>query len=47
MRLTSRQNRDLNKHEIEILYNQHTEETGQEFEDGVIDYVWELTEGQP
>ena len=38
---------DFNKHEIEILYNQHTEETGQEFEKGVIDYVWELTEGQP
>jgi len=38
---------DFNKHEIGILYNQHTQETGQEFEDGVIDYVWELTEGQP
>jgi hypothetical protein len=38
---------DFNKYEIEILYNQHTEETGQEFEQGVIDYVWELTEGQP
>ena len=38
---------DFNKHEIEILYNQHTEETGQDFEQGVIDYVWELTEGQP
>ena len=38
---------DFNKKEIEILYNQHTEETGQKFEDGVIDYVWELTEGQP
>ena len=38
---------DFNKREIEILYNQHTEETGQEFEHGVIDYVWELTEGQP
>ncbi|WP_461832964.1 AAA-like domain-containing protein [Desulfothermus sp.] len=38
---------DFNKREISILYSQHTEETGQEFEDGVIDYVWELTEGQP
>ncbi|WP_461832880.1 AAA family ATPase, partial [Desulfothermus sp.] len=38
---------DFNKKEIEILYSQHTEETGQRFEDGVIDYVWELTEGQP
>ncbi|GAB6163882.1 hypothetical protein JCM12298_30420 [Desulfothermus naphthae] len=38
---------DFNKKEIEILYSQHTEETGQKFEDGVIDYVWDLTEGQP
>jgi hypothetical protein len=38
---------DFNKQEIDILYNQHTQETGQEFEQGVIDYVWELTEGQP
>ncbi|GAB6161030.1 hypothetical protein JCM12298_01890 [Desulfothermus naphthae] len=38
---------DFNKREIKVLYNQHTEETGQKFEDGVIDYVWELTEGQP
>ena len=38
---------DFNKHEIEVLYSQHTEETSQEFEEGVIDYVWELTEGQP
>ncbi|WP_461833022.1 AAA-like domain-containing protein [Desulfothermus sp.] len=38
---------DFNKGEISILYSQHTEETGQEFEEGVIDYVWELTEGQP
>ncbi|GAB6163614.1 hypothetical protein JCM12298_27740 [Desulfothermus naphthae] len=38
---------DFNIHEVKILYSQHTEETGQRFEDGVIDYVWELTEGQP
>ncbi|GAB6163616.1 hypothetical protein JCM12298_27760 [Desulfothermus naphthae] len=38
---------DFNKKEIEILYSQHTEETGQKFEEGVIDYVWDLTEGQP
>ncbi|GAB6161051.1 hypothetical protein JCM12298_02100 [Desulfothermus naphthae] len=38
---------NFNKKEIEILYSQHTEETGQRFEDGVIDYVWDLTEGQP
>jgi hypothetical protein len=38
---------DFNKREIEILYNQHTEETGQKFEKDVIEYVWLLTEGQP
>ncbi|WP_133512219.1 AAA family ATPase [Candidatus Thiosymbion oneisti] len=29
------------------LYAQHTEETGQAFADGVIDYVFEQTTGQP
>lgn len=33
--------------ETKELYEQHTEETGQVFETGVIDYVFELTEGQP
>jgi len=29
------------------MYAQHTEETGQAFESGVIDYVFEQTNGQP
>jgi len=33
--------------DIVTLYAQHTEETGQRFEDGVIDYVFEQTNGQP
>ncbi|MCK4760593.1 MAG: DEAD/DEAH box helicase family protein, partial [Candidatus Aminicenantes bacterium] len=33
--------------EINTLYNQHTKETGQEFDDAVFPLVWELTEGQP
>ncbi|MGE5343567.1 MAG: AAA-like domain-containing protein [Candidatus Omnitrophota bacterium] len=33
--------------EIEKLYRQHTEETGQIFNNEVFPLVWELTEGQP
>ncbi|MDI6794483.1 MAG: AAA-like domain-containing protein [bacterium] len=33
--------------EVETLYNQHTEETGQPFEPGTMDLVWDLTGGQP
>ena len=33
--------------EVKILYQQHTGETGQIFEAGVIDLVWDLTRGQP
>ncbi len=33
--------------EIEALYLQHTNETGQRFEQGIFPYVWELTAGQP
>lgn len=32
---------------VAALYAQHTEETGQAFENGVIDYVFEQTNGQP
>ncbi len=32
---------------VAALYAQHTEETGQAFEAGVIDYVFEQTNGQP
>jgi len=33
--------------DIALLYAQHTEETGQVFEDGVVDYIFEQTRGQP
>ena len=33
--------------EIETLYRQHTEETGQIFVDGAINLVWAMTCGQP
>jgi len=33
--------------DIALLYAQHTEETGQVFETGVVDYVFEQTGGQP
>ncbi|HEC84045.1 MAG TPA: ATP-binding protein [Thioploca sp.] len=33
--------------EIETLYQQHTDETGQSFESGTLELVWELTAGQP
>jgi hypothetical protein len=38
---------DFEKSEIKELYEQHTTETGQIFEEDIYDYVWELTEGQP
>jgi hypothetical protein len=33
--------------EMTRLYEQHTEETGQIFADGVLAQVWDLTQGQP
>ncbi len=33
--------------ETKILFNQHTEDTGQGFQPDVFPLVWELTEGQP
>ena len=33
--------------DIDALYAQHTTETGQRFSDGVAEYVWQLTRGQP
>lgn len=33
--------------EVAVLYGQHTQETGQVFEKGVIDYAFEQTNGQP
>lgn len=38
---------DFDKTEIRDLYQQHTDATGQAFEDSVFEYVWEQTRGQP
>ena len=38
---------NFTKEEIAFLYQQHTDETGQIFEDGAIDYIYEQTQGQP
>lgn len=39
--------RTFNKEEIAELYGQHTQATGQVFEQEAIDLVWEQTSGQP
>jgi hypothetical protein len=39
--------KNFTKEEIVQLYNQHTDDTGQIFEDNAIDLVWEQTQGQP
>lgn len=38
---------NFSRAEVADLYRQHTEATGQDFEDGVVDQVWRLTGGQP
>jgi Holliday junction resolvase len=38
---------NFTKEEIVQLYNQHTDATGQIFEDNAIELVWEQTKGQP
>lgn len=38
---------DFTFDEVQRLYAVHTQETGQIFEDSVLDLVWELTSGQP
>ncbi|MCK4488184.1 MAG: ATP-binding protein [Desulfobacterales bacterium] len=38
---------DFTREETDVLYLQHTEETGQRFEAEALGRVWELTEGQP
>ncbi|MDM8536653.1 AAA-like domain-containing protein [Desulfobacterales bacterium HSG17] len=38
---------DFSREETEILYQEHTKETGQTFAEGTLDAVWELSEGQP
>jgi hypothetical protein len=39
--------KNFTQEEISMLYGQHTNDTGQLFEDGVIELVWEQTQGQP
>ncbi len=39
--------RNFTKEEVERLYAQHTAATGQVFEPGALDLVWEYTQGQP
>jgi len=38
---------DFTQEEIRTLYEQHTKETGQRFEEGVYEMAWEYTRGQP
>nr|VFK16865.1 MAG: AAA-like domain-containing protein [Candidatus Kentron sp. LFY] len=38
---------NFSQEDIAALYFQHTEETGQRFEEGVVDYIFEQTGGQP
>ena len=38
---------NFNQKEVAKLYQQHTEETGQVFAEGVLEAVWHLTRGQP
>jgi len=38
---------NFTKEHIQDLYGQHTEASGQVFEDGVLDLVWHYTKGQP
>lgn len=38
---------DFAKHEVSLLYGQHTQETGQAFSTEALEVAWELTQGQP
>ncbi len=38
---------DFTKDEVRALYQQHTQATGQKFDDDAIDYAFDLTQGQP
>jgi hypothetical protein len=38
---------NFDQDQVETLYRQHTQETGQVFEGTVLDQVWKLTAGQP
>jgi hypothetical protein len=39
--------KNFTKEEIRQLYQQHTDETGQTFEEDAIELVWQQTQGQP
>ena len=38
---------DFFESEVRSLLLQHTDETGQQFEAGAVDHIWNLTQGQP
>src|SRR6056297_1825095 len=38
---------DFTQEEIRMLYEEHTKETGQEFEEPIFDMAWDYTRGQP
>src|SRR6056297_113767 len=38
---------DFTKEEIKTLYEEHTKETGQEFEEPIFELAWDYTRGQP
>ena len=38
---------DFTQEEIRTLYEEHTQETGQQFEESVFDRAWDYTRGQP
>jgi len=38
---------NFTREEIRQLYDQHTQETGQQFDDACFDMIWTATEGQP
>ncbi|MDR1544242.1 MAG: AAA-like domain-containing protein [Prevotellaceae bacterium] len=39
--------KSFTKEQIEELYSQHTEATGQIFEPEAVEFVWQMTQGQP
>lgn len=38
---------DFARNEVEALYQQHTQDTGQRFEPAALTLIWDLTQGQP
>ena len=47
IKATSLRLHDFTRAEVEQLYAQHTQESGQPFAAGTMDLVWDLTQGQP